>query len=122
MTGEQIWEHGYHLYTKHCELYGDKLVTFESDGIVNILNTETGKRMAKRKIFNGFLHTKPLFIKNKVYLGYGDDVVESTKGEMVCFSYDEDFNFVREFGYEVDSDITSNIFVVDDKIMFATKK
>lgn len=41
---------------------------------------------------------------------------------MVCFSYDEKYDFVREFGYEVDSDITSNIFVVDDKIMFATKK
>ena len=44
MTGEQIWEYGYQLYTEHCELIGDKLVTLQSDGTAIILNPETGKK------------------------------------------------------------------------------
>lgn len=121
MTGEQIWDYGYDLYTEHCELMGDKLLTFQSDGTVIILDSKNGKKIAKRKIFDGDLTTIPKFIGNKLYLGYRDDVVGDIHGEMVCYCFDEKFEFIKEFGYPVETEITSNIFVEGDKIIFATE-
>lgn len=121
LTGEQVWEYGYNMYTYYCELVDNKLVTFQSVGSVIILDAENGKQLVKRKLVNGYIQNKPLFYENKLFVEYADNVRSATEGELVCFSYDEDFNFEKEYGIKVDSDFSSNIFVDKDRVMFATK-
>ena len=119
-SGESIWEVGEEFGINQCiQLENGHLLADHSHESFIIVDPNEGK-LIKTIPSKGYLYGEPVLQDGKLYIGDGNDVMDSTSGHMSCYEVSGD-DLKEVFSHPTSGAVSTSAVISGDRLFFATE-